>query len=139
MGTTVNSSEASPLPVTADVVGGSVAAVLGLVHVFGLQLGGLVGFAALLFGWPLVGGSVASRLSSRREDAAVDGAVSGTFGALFVTALVFVTGLAGAWPGFVVRNVGVSLWPVTFALLAMLTISWTVFGYVGGYAATLSE
>lgn len=124
---------------TADVVGGGVIAVLGLLHVFGLQLGGTVGFVALLVGWPLVGGSVASRLSARREDAQVDGAVAGTFGALLVTLVVFLTGLAGAWPSFVVTNVGVSLWPVTFAMLATLTISWTVFGYVGGYVATLTE
>lgn len=139
MATALDNSETSSLPVTADVVGGAVIAVLGLAHLFGLQLAGTVGFAALLAGWPLVGGSVASRLSARAADAPVAGAVAGAFGAFTVALVVLLTGFAGAWSSFITTNVGVTLWPVTFATLATLAISWTVFGYVGGYVATLVE
>jgi len=116
-------------------VGGGVLALLGLLHIYGLGLGGPVGFLALLVGWPLVAGSVASRLSVDPSSREVNGAVAGVFGALTVTLIVLLTGLAGAWPAFVTSNLGVSLWPVTLATLVMLTLSWTVFGYAGGYLA----
>lgn len=123
------------LAVSADVAGGAVLALLGLLHVFGLQIGGTLGFLVLLFGWPLVAGTVAARLSRIVADRRVNGALAGTFGALVVTLVILLTGFVGAWPAFVTRNVGVSLWPVTLAVLAILTISWTVFGYVGSYLA----
>lgn len=116
-----------------DVAGGAVVAVLGLLHVFVLQVGGFGGFLALLVGWPLVGGMVASRLA--KTDARLRAALAGTFGALVVTLVVLLTGLAGLWSTFLTANVGVSLWPVTFAVLLMLTVTWTVFGYAGGYLA----
>lgn len=123
------------LPVSADVIGGGLLALLGAIHIFGLGLGGTVGFLALLVGWPLVAGSVAARLSTAAAAREVNGALAGTFGALTVTVLVLLTGVAGAWPSFVTSNIGVSLWPVTFVTLVLLTLSWTVFGYVGGYVA----
>ena len=47
---------------SGDVVGGAVTAVLGLIHVFGLQVGGAVGFLLLLVVWPMIGfGSYRSR------------------------------------------------------------------------------
>lgn len=116
-----------------DVTGGAVVALLGLFHVFVLQVGGIGGFLALLVGWPLVGGLLAARLSP--TEPRVRSALAGTFGALVVTLVVFLTGLVGFWPTFVTANLGVSLWPTTFAVLLMLTVTWTVFGYAGGYLA----
>lgn len=116
-----------------DVAGGAVVALLGLLHVFVLQVGGLGGFLALLVGWPLVGGVVAARLAP--AEARLRGALAGVFGALVVTLVVLLTGLVGLWSTFITANIGVSLWPVTFAVLLMLTVPWTVFGYTGGYLA----
>ena len=46
-----------------DVGGAIVAAVLGLLHLFVLNVGGAVGLLVLFVGWPLIGGTVAARLS----------------------------------------------------------------------------
>ncbi|SDX95988.1 hypothetical protein [Halobellus clavatus] len=134
---TTDTTQTAPrsLPASADVVGGGVLALLGLLHLFGLGLGGVVGFLALLVGWPLIAGVVAGRLSVDATDRSVNGAVAGVFGSLTVTLLVLLTGLVGAWPAFITSNIGVTLWSVTLAVLAMLTISWTVFGYAGGFLA----
>lgn len=122
------------LPASPDVLGGIVAALVGLLHVFVLQLGGLLGVALLLVVWPLIGGVVAGRLSTG-EDRHVDGALAGVFGALVTTLVVLLTGFAGVWPQFVTTTFGVSLWPVTFAVLLLLTVTWTVFGYAGSVLA----
>lgn len=135
MATGATNSTTNAVPLSPDVVGGLVIAVLGLIHVFGLQMGGTVGFAVLLIGWPLVGGSVAARLSPSAAGREVNGALAGFFAALTVAIIVFLTGFAGVWPSFITENVGVALWPVSIVMLAMLSITWTVFGYAGGYLA----
>lgn len=118
------------------MVGGAVMAILGLLHLFALQVGGFVGAVLLFLAWPVIGGAVATYVEDSRggtPDLTV-GAVSGVFGALVVSVVVFLTGLAGLWSNFIVANIGVSLWPVFFAVLVAFTILWTVFGFVGGYA-----
>ncbi|WP_435126900.1 hypothetical protein [Halobaculum sp. D14] len=135
MATDTSRSRPDALPAPPDVIGGGVVALLGLLHVFVLQVGDVVGFAVLLVGWPLVGGSVADRLSTDEETGHLRGALSGAFGALTVALVVLLTGLAGVWPTFITANIGVSVWPVTFAVLLMLLLSWTVFSYVGSHLA----
>ncbi|MFW5895896.1 MAG: hypothetical protein ACOCUA_00745 [archaeon] len=129
-------TESTPpqLPIPADVTGGGVIVLLALLQTLLLDGGGIVTFTALLVVWPLVGGAAAAFFSARPSDRPVDGAVAGAFASLTVTLLVLLTGLAGAWPGFVTTNLGVSLWPVTFATLVGTSISWTVFGYLGAAA-----
>jgi len=121
------------VPVSADVAGGIVVAALGVLHLYVLQVGGLVGFLVLLAGWPLVGGTVAARLSA--SDERVSALLAGAFGALVTALVVLLTGIAGMWPGFVTANFGVTLWPVTFTVFLLLAITWTVFGYVAGYVS----
>ncbi|QCC47140.1 hypothetical protein [Halobellus limi] len=130
MATSVTHSESGRLKASPDVVGAAVITVLGLLHLFGLQVGGAVGFVVLLVGWPLVGGTVAARLSPVGEER-VAGVVAGALAAITTTLLVFVVGLFGAWSGFITGTFGVTLWPVTFAMLALLTIAWSVFGLAG--------
>ncbi|WP_156105711.1 hypothetical protein [Halobellus rufus] len=130
MATSVTHSESGGLRASPDVIGAAVITVLGLIHLFGLQVGGAVGYLVLLVGWPLVGGTVAARLAPVGEERVV-GAVAGAFAAFTTTAVVFVAGLFGVWSGFITGTFGVTLWPVTFALLLVLTIAWSVFGLVG--------
>lgn len=122
------------LPIPADVTGGGVIVLLALFQTLVVGGGGLAAFVALLVVWPLIGGAVAGFFSVRPSDRSVDGAVAGTFAALTATILVLLAGFAGAWPAFITANLGVSLWPVTFATLVATTISWTVFGYAGAAA-----
>lgn len=124
------------LPIPSDVAGGAVITLLALVQVFAVSSGGALAFAVLLVLWPLAGGATAAFFSNKPRDRAVDGAVAGAFAALTATVLVLLSGFAGVWPGFITSNIGVTLWPVTFATLVGSMLSWTVFGYLGG---TLAE
>ena len=130
-------SQSTPrlLPVSSDVAGGTVIALLALLQIALVSTGGLLAFAVLLVVWPLVGGATAAFFSGRARDRALDGAVAGTFAALAATLLVLLSGFAGAWPAFITANIGVSLWPVTFTTMIGATLSWTVFGYLGGTLA----
>lgn len=121
---------------SGDVVGGLLASLLGVIHLFGLQLGGGIGFVLLLVGWPLVGGAVGARVERSRSggrDWGTTSGLAGTFGALVVSLIVFLSGLSGVWSGFITTAFGNTFWPVVFAVLVVFTVSWTVFGYVGGY------
>lgn len=133
----MSTSQSTPrlLPVPSDVAGGAVITLLTLLQVLAVSSGGALAFATLLVLWPLAGGAAAAFFSNRAKDRAVDGAVAGVFAALTVTLLVLLSGFAGIWPGFVTANVGVTLWPVTFATLVATMLSWTVFGYLGGVLA----
>jgi len=130
MATSVTHTESSGLKAAPDVVGAAVITVLGLIHLFGLQVGGGIGYLVLLVGWPLIGGTVAARLSPIGEER-VAGVVAGAFAAITTTVIVLLVGLFGAWSGFIIGTFGVTLWPVTFAMLLVLTIAWSVFGLVG--------
>ncbi|WP_144903395.1 hypothetical protein [Halobellus captivus] len=130
MATNVTHSDSSGLKASPDVVGGAVITVLGLLHLFGLQVGGVVGYVVLLVGWPLIGGTVAARLSPVGEER-VAGVVAGAFAAITTALVVLVAGLFGAWSGFITGTFGVTLWPVVFGMLLVLTIAWSVFGLVG--------
>lgn len=123
------------LPIPSDVAGGAVITLLALLQVFAVSSGGLLAFAVLLVLWPLVGGATAAFFAKQRHDRAVKGAVAGVFAALTATLLVLLSGFAGVWPGFVTSNIGVTLWPVTFATLVGSMLAWTVFGYLGGVLA----
>ncbi|WP_336025100.1 hypothetical protein [Halobellus salinisoli] len=130
MATSVTHTESSGLQTAPDVVGAAVITVLGLLHLFGLQVGGVIGYLVLLIGWPLIGGTVAARLSPVGDER-VAGTVAGAFAAITTTLIVFLIGLFGAWSGFIIGTFGVTLWPVTFGMLLVLTIAWSVFGLVG--------
>jgi hypothetical protein len=113
-----------------DVGGGIVAAVLGLLHLFVLNVGGAVGILVLFVGWPLIGGTVAARLSPVGDER-VAGVVAGVLGAIFATIVVFLAGIAGLWSSLITTTFGVALWPVTLGLLLMLLLTWSVFGLAG--------
>lgn len=122
---------------SGDVVGGVVVAILGLFHLFVLQLDG-GGVVLLLLVWPLVGGAVGTFVErspdgTSDQDPRITAALSGVFGAIFTVVLILLTGLAGLWTGFIHTTFGNELLPVTLSALILLTISWTVFGYTGGY------
>lgn len=119
---------------SGDVVGGLITLILGLIHLYVLQLGGTVGFAVFFVVWPLIGGAVATVIerSSIRDWATVS-TLAGVFGAIGISLLVLLTGFAGTWPPLIPRSFGASLWPVTFAVLIEVSIAWFVFGLVGGF------
>lgn len=124
---------------SGDVVGGLVLTAVGVIHVFGLGVGGALGFTLLLVVWPLIAGALGSRVERARpngRDWGTTSAVVGAFGALATTLIIFLAGLAGLWSGFLTTAFGSDFRAVVFAVLIVLTISWTVFGYVGGYAET---
>lgn len=122
---------------SGDVVGGVVIAFLGVLHLFVLQLSGVGGFVLLLAVWALVGGAVGTFVEQSRDqksaqDPRITAALSGVFGAVFTVALLFLTGLAGLWSGFIHTTFGNELLPVTLSALILLTISWTVLAFIGG-------
>lgn len=119
---------------SGDVVGGLITLILGMIHLYVLQMGGTVGLAVFFVVWPLIGGAVATVIerSSVRDWATVS-TLAGVFGAIGISLLVLLTGFAGAWPPLVPRSFGASLWPVTFAVLIEVSIAWFVFGLVGGF------
>lgn len=121
--------------VNSSVVGGLVSAVLGLLHLYVLGVGDLVGVALLFVVWPLVGGIVAAvGVGGLVRERPLAGALAGTYGALVVSAVVLLTGAVGLWSSFITSSFGVSLWPVFFTVALVTLVAWTVFGYVGGYA-----
>ena len=120
---------------SSSLVGGLVTAVLGLLHLFVLGVGGWAGVALLFVVWPLVGGIVAAvGVGGLARERPLAGALAGTYGAVFVSAVVLLSGAVGAWSSFITGAFGVGLWPVFFALTLVTLVTWTVFGYVGGYA-----
>lgn len=124
-----------PAAVSAAVAGGLVSTVLALVHLFAVPLGGTVGLVVYLVVWPAVGGAVAAALEAERgREPKLSGVLAGGYGALVVTLLVLLTGLAGLWTPLIHTTFGVSLWPVVFAVLVLTTITWAVFGWASGYA-----
>jgi|GEM_PF-5839446 len=130
MATDVSHTGAGTGMPSADIVGGAVIAVLGIVHLFAVQLGGFIGYAALLVGWPLIGGTVAARLAVPGNERVV-GVLAGAFGALATGIVILFTGYLGMWSGFITSGFGVTLWPVTFGMLLMFLVAWSVFGLVG--------
>lgn len=122
---------------SGDVIGATVGLVLGLLHLFVLQAGGTA-LVLLFVVWPLLGGMVGAYVeqTARRpaRDLPVVGVLSGVFGAFAMAILVFLTGLAGVWSGFITSTFGVGLLPVTMVALMVFTITWAVFGYLGGTA-----
>lgn len=133
----MSTTESTPplLPVPSDVAGGALITLLGLIQISLVSSGGAIAFVVLLVVWPLLGGATAAFFSTRSRDQPVDGAVAGVFAGLTATVLILLSGFVGVWPAFVTANIGVSLWPVTIATLVATTLSWTVFGYLGGAAA----
>lgn len=124
--------------VSGSVAGGVVLAVLGLLHVFVLQVSGLVGGLLLFVVWPLVGGAVAARLSEARtppDESSLPGVLAGAYGAGVVSVVVLLAGVAGLWTPFIHGTFGVTLWAVVFTVFVVTAITWTVFGYAGGYLA----
>lgn len=124
----------------SDVIGGVVTAVLGLLHLFVLQIGGTVGVLLLFVAWPLVGGAVGAALDrdrhpNRDRELPLIGALSGVFGAVMMTLVTLVVGFVGLWSGFIYATFGSGLASVTITLTMVSVITWTVFGYVGGYTA----
>lgn len=120
---------------SSSVVGGLVSAVLGLLHLFVLGVGGWAGVVLLFVLWPVVGGIVAAiGVGGLVRERPLAGALAGAYGALIVSVVVLLAGAAGVWSTFIVSNVGVSLWPVFFATALVTLLTWTVFGYVAGYA-----
>lgn len=140
MGTKETASvESGGNDLSGDVVGGLILTAIGVIHVFGLGVGGALGFTLLLIVWPLIAGALASRVERGRPDGrdwGTTSAVAGAFGALATTLIVFLAGLAGLWFGFLTTAFGSDFWAVVFAVLIVVTISWTVFGYVGGFVET---
>jgi len=120
---------------SGDVVGGALITVLGLLHLFGLQLGGWLGFVLLLGLWPMLGGAVAARVGRRRggKDWGTASAVAGVFAGAAVTVVVFLTGVAGIWSGFITTAFGVTLWSTVFAVFVLFMLTWTVSSYTGGF------
>lgn len=133
------STRDAPLPVNGDVVGGGVLAVLALLHLFVLGIGGAVGALLLLVVWPLIGGAVGTYFNNeyrpeRERDLAVVGAVAGVFGTATIAIVLLLSGIAGLWPPFVFDFFGTQLAPVVIGATVLFALTWTVFGYVGGYA-----
>ena len=121
--------------VGSSVVGGLASAVLGLLHLYVLGVGGWAGIALLFVVWQIVGGIVAAvGVGGLTRERPLAAARAGAYGALVVSAVVLVTGALGMWSSFITSAFGVSLWPVFFAVTLVTLITWTAFGYVAGYA-----
>ena len=121
--------------VSSSLVGGVASAVLGLLHLYVLGVGGLAGTVLLFVVWPIVGGIVAAvGVGGLTRERPLAAALAGAYGALAVSAVVLVTGALGLWSSYITSTFGVSLWPVFFALALVTLVTWTVFGYVAGYA-----
>lgn len=134
----LNSS--GPLGITGDVIGGAILALLGLFHLFILEIDGIVGGILLLFIWPLLAGAFGTYLDSRGvsngRDLRVVGPVVGVFGSVTTVIVLFLTGWAGLWSGFIYDTLGVDLVTVTFGAAILLTLMWTISAFIGGYLVT---
>ena len=123
------------LGMSSSVVGGVVSGALGLLHLYVFGVGGWAGIALMFVVWPLVGGILAAvGVGGLVRERPLAGALAGTYGAVIVSVVVLLAGAAGLWSSFITSSVGVSLWPVFFATALVTIITWTVFGYVAGYA-----
>ena len=121
--------------VSSSLVGGLASALLGLLHLYLLGVGGWAGIALLFVVWPIVGGIVAAvGVGGLIRERPLAAALAGAYGALVVSAVVLVTGAMGMWSSFITSTFGVSLWPVFLTVALLTLVTWTVFGYVAGYA-----
>lgn len=132
------SSGTNSLDITGDVVGGIILAVLGLLHLFLIQLGGGIGIVVLFFVWPLIAGAIGAyydltQRPDRSRALTITGAVSGVFGAVAVGIIVFVAGVVSIWSGFITDTFGSGLMATTLGLTFLLIITWTVSAFVAGY------
>ena len=119
------------------VLGGLTSVVLALLQLFVVSLTGVLATVLLVVVWPALGGGLAATVVAERgDDPSLSGVLAGAYGALVLTLVVFLTGVAGVWTAGIHGTFGVALWPVTFATLVVTVIGWTVFGYAGGYLAT---
>lgn len=120
----------------SSVFGGLVSSFLGLIHLFLLGVGGWIGIGLLFVLWPLLGGIVAAvgMIGGLTRERPLAAALSGTYGALVLSAILLVSGALGMWSTFITSTFGVSLWSVFFTFTLATVITWTVFGYVAGYA-----
>jgi hypothetical protein len=129
----VRSDRFVPESVSGPVVGGLASTVLALLHLFAVPLGGLAGLLLYLVVWPALGGAAATAVTARRDrDASVAGVLAGAYGAVVLSVLVLLTGVAGLWSALIHTTFGVVLWPVVFAVLVVTTLSWAIVGWASG-------
>lgn len=122
---------------SGDVIGGALLAGIGLLHLFVLQIGGWLGIGLLVVVWPLLGGVIGGTLAIRRDGETspqLAGAITGVFGAVTTVVVTMLAGFAGLWNDFITTTFGTEIVPVAIAMTMILVITWTVFGFVGGYA-----
>lgn len=127
------------LPVSADVIAGALLTLLGLAHLFVLEVGGMVGGALLLVVWPFIAGVVAAVVDphfGHDNDPRLLGAIAGVFGAVAIVILILITGWLGLWSGFIFDTFGVDLATVTIGTAILFALTWTVFGFVGAFLAS---
>lgn len=127
------------MPASASAVGGAVIAVLGLLHLFVAQVGGVLGVLLLIVVWPLVGGAVAAYLSEPARQPRISGLLAGAYAGFVVGLLVFLAGLANLWTPFITAAFGIAFWGVVFSAWLTFLVSWTVFGFTGGYAVERAQ
>lgn len=135
MATTQNASSTGglSLPVSGRTIGGIIVALLSLLHLFVIQLGGTAGWLLLLVIWPLIGGIVAAYLEigvTHPRDLPIVGGVAGVLGAIITVLVILVTGFFGLWSSFIFDSFGVDLAPVVISFAMVFVISWTAFGYI---------
>lgn len=124
---------------SGDVIGGIVLAILGLLHLFVLGVGGTLGVVLLLIVWPLLAGAAAAAIEqqqrpTRLKEFGLVGAVAGVFGMVATILVILLVALAGVWSSFVATTFGADLAPVVFGMGILLAITWTIFGFIGGSA-----
>lgn len=125
--------QSTAIPASASAVGGAVTAILGLLHLFVAQVGGTLGALLLVVVWPLVGGAVAAYLSEPSRQPRISGLLSGAYAGFVVGLVVLLAGVANLWTPFVTNAFGVAFWGVVFSAWLTFLVSWTVFGFTGGY------
>lgn len=123
-----------------DVVGAVLLALLGILHLFFLELGGTFGMVLLLIGWPLVGGVIGAYVDHTQRpehsrDLPLTGAIVGAFAMVATVLVVFTAGVAGVWSNFIFNTFGVELLPVTLGMAIVFAIVWTVVGFIGALLA----
>ncbi|MFP4591353.1 MAG: hypothetical protein ACLFM8_07830 [Halobacteriales archaeon] len=134
--TSTGHERSGEVAVGSSVLGGLVSSILGLLHLFLLGVGGWLGIGLLFVVWPVLGGVVAAvGIGGLTRERPLAAALSGTYGAAIVSVVVLVSGGLGFWSAFITRTFGVSLWSVFFTFALASIITWTVSGYVAGYAA----
>jgi Zn-dependent protease len=126
--------QSTAMPASASAVGGAIIAILGLLHLFVAQVGGALGVLLLVVVWPLVGGAVAAYLTEETRQPRISGLLSGAYAGFVVGLVVLLAGLANLWTPFITNSFGVAFWGVVFSAWLTFLVSWTVFGFTGGYA-----